>query len=629
MAYQAKNREKRDIYQEITNTIIEAMEKGELPWQKAWDGKIGAVLTAKPINGATKRPYTKENLIYLWYIAQNKGDGKDPRFYTFNQAKQLGYSIKKGAKGHVVKQGFFATKDRFGQPLPEDEQHWTYTLSTVFHASDVVQYVQVLDKDGQPVTEPVLDEKGQPKMNADGNPIVKCVFEQRPIPEYVPPTNGYTHEEVQELAENMLIRSGAVIKHDQADRAFYTPTKDEIHLPPRECFKELVDYYATALHELSHWTGHSSRLNRKMGTSFASPEYAKEELRAEMASVYLSMDLGLPVNTFSHAAYTQSWLKELKNDKMEFFKASNDAIKITNYLHNLVRERMQTKTQAEEKVQTVEPKAAMDTRESLLPAENVQITVFQLPEEKARGIRGFSFDEVGHPVRFDEYKPVYKEMQYEVKNPELLLEQLYQKLNSDKRPNAKDMQSLTMGDVVALNDQLYYVNKVGFARMEISSVKDRQYIKMLSNDEIKQIEKSQKEMVGEERYKQYQTDFRKVFHEGATTKLAECLGNPVKRYEKFIYDNALNFGLSSIRPADQKAWEKADKAFIMGQFEDALGNTAAMVTAAKIVQTHSPYAAIASTPFYAENLQKELMQTPEYKKITQDNELIACRAVSR
>ena len=583
MAYQAKNREKRDIYQEITNTIIEAMEKGELPWQKAWDGKIGAVLTAKPINGATKRPYTKENLIYLWYIAQNKGDGKDLRFYTFNQAKQLGYSIKKGAKGHVVKQGFFATKDRFGQPLPEDEQHWTYTLSTVFHASDVVQYVQVLDKDGQPVTEPVLDKKGQPKMNADGNPIVKRVFEQRPIPEYVPPTNGYTHEEVQELAENMLIRSGAVIKHDQADRAFYTPTKDEIHLPPRECFKELVDYYATALHELSHWTGHSSRLNRKMGTSFASPEYAKEELRAEMASVYLSMDLGLPVNTFSHAAYTQSWLKELKNDKMEFFKASNDAIKITNYLHNLVRERMQTKTQAEEKVQTVEPKAAMDTRESLLPAENVQITVFQLPEEKARGIRGFSFDE----------------------------------------------QSLTMGDVVALNDQLYYVNKVGFARMEISSVKDRQYIKMLSNDEIKQIEKSQKEMVGEERYKQYQTDFRKVFHEGATTKLAECLGNPVKRYEKFIYDNALNFGLSSIRPADQKAWEKADKAFIMGQFEDALGNTAAMVTAAKIVQTHSPYSAIASTPFYAENLQKELVQTPEYKKITQDNELIACRAVSR
>ena len=65
------------------------------------------------------------------------------------------------------------------------------------------------------------------------------------------------------------------------------------------------------------------------------PEYAKEELRAKMASVYLSMDLGLPVNTFSHAAYTQSWLKELKNDKMEFFKASNDAIKITNYLHNL------------------------------------------------------------------------------------------------------------------------------------------------------------------------------------------------------------------------------------------------------------------------------------------------------
>ena len=135
----------------------------------------------------------------------------------------------------------------------------------------------------------------------------------------------------------MLKNSGAKIFNDQADQAFYRPSTDEIHLPKVEAFPEIADYYATALHELGHWTGHSSRLNRiGMGsTQFGSSTYAKEELRAELASTFLSADLGIPMNTQNHAAYIDSWLQALKNDKTEIFKAANDASKIARYLRTM------------------------------------------------------------------------------------------------------------------------------------------------------------------------------------------------------------------------------------------------------------------------------------------------------
>lgn len=361
MAYRKSASSRKDIYQEITNRIIEEMEKGELPWQKAWNGKVGAALVASPVNGATGRPYSKENLIYLSCIMDSKGN-KDPRFFTFHQAQTMGYSIKRGSHGVAIKQGFYATKDKDGNPLPEAEYHWTSIISTVFHASDMVQRVPVLDKDGKQVVEPVKEEDGTPKIGRDGQPFVRRVFREEPLPPYVPKKQGYTHEETLELAEEMLRLSGAVIKHDQADRAFYRPSTDEIHLPPEAAFKELARYYATALHELGHWTGHSSRLNRDIQNPFGSPAYAKEELRAEMASTYLSADLGLPLNSISHAAYTQGWLKALKDDKMEFFKAANDAQKIANYLKGIVKERLQqldeqhTKQDAGKKEEQLAPK---------------------------------------------------------------------------------------------------------------------------------------------------------------------------------------------------------------------------------------------------------------------------------
>jgi len=116
---------KKDYYQEVTNEIIKAIEEGTTPWQQGWDSKVGAAIAAVPINGKTGRPYYKDNLIRLSIVMRRHGNSKDPRFFTFKQAKDMGYSIKKGAKSTLIRMGFYAEKDLEGNELPEDEKHWT------------------------------------------------------------------------------------------------------------------------------------------------------------------------------------------------------------------------------------------------------------------------------------------------------------------------------------------------------------------------------------------------------------------------------------------------------------------------------------------------------------------------
>ena len=113
---------KNDYYQEVTNEIIKAIEEGTTPWQQGWDSKVGAAIAAVPINGKTGRPYYKDNLIRLSIVMRRHGNSKDPRFFTFKQAKDMGYSIKKGAKSTLIRMGFYAEKDLEGNELPEDEK---------------------------------------------------------------------------------------------------------------------------------------------------------------------------------------------------------------------------------------------------------------------------------------------------------------------------------------------------------------------------------------------------------------------------------------------------------------------------------------------------------------------------
>ncbi len=135
--------------------------------------------------------------------------------------------------------------------------------------------------------------------------------------------------------EKIIANSAAPVNYDGGNRAYYSLMSDSIHLPEIKRFHTMQDYYATALHEIAHSTGHASRLNREMISIFGTSDYAKEELRAELASVFMQLDHDISVegkHFENHAAYLQSWLKSVRDDQKEFFAAVTDAEKISEYV---------------------------------------------------------------------------------------------------------------------------------------------------------------------------------------------------------------------------------------------------------------------------------------------------------
>jgi putative DNA primase/helicase len=155
-----------------------------------------------------------------------------------------------------------------------------------------------------------------------------------------------------------LQASGVEIRHDQADRAFYRPATDRIHLPACDSFQSADTYYATALHELGHWTGYPSRLDRDLAHPFGSVGYAKEELRAEIASLTVGDQLGIGHDPGQHAAYVKSWVQVLKEDPKEILRASRDADKISHYVLGLEKDRMPANVEKLPEVPRVQPEPA-------------------------------------------------------------------------------------------------------------------------------------------------------------------------------------------------------------------------------------------------------------------------------
>lgn len=285
----------QDFYKKVAETLIEKMEQGVAPWQKSWnDGGVGRF----PMNPTTGKRYRGGNILYL--MAQ---DRDDPRWMTFRQAAQEGAQVKKGEHGTPVIYWKFdeqrTKKDENGKP--------------------------VLDAEGKPVK--VTAQLERPRA------FVSYVFNAEQI-DGLPELNfkaDRTWEPV-ERAEGILEKSGAQIEHRTQPRAFYSLLQDKITLPAKEQFSDASRYYDTALHELGHWTGHESRLNRDMMHPFGSMEYAREELRAEISSMMVSGEVGLPHNTDNHAAYVQSWIQALRDDPKEIFRAAADAEKILEYV---------------------------------------------------------------------------------------------------------------------------------------------------------------------------------------------------------------------------------------------------------------------------------------------------------
>ncbi|MFL6451382.1 MAG: ArdC family protein [Bryobacteraceae bacterium] len=294
---------KRDHRQEVTDSIISLLEQGVAPWQKPWNG-IGI-----PMNPTTDKPYRGSNAVHLMATGLQRGFD-DPRWMTYKQASENDWQVKKGEKGTRIE--FWEVKDPSDEKsepgqvsvdsAEKSERRFIHKIYTVFNAQQI---------EGIPPHAPK---------------------ERAPF-------------EAIEAGERILASSCAKISHDQADRCFYHRATDSIHLPPKEAFNDAPGYYGTALHELSHWTGHPSRLNRSTlneSYRFGDPAYAKEELRAELSSVFLAAETGIPHDPASHAAYVGSWIEALKKDKNEIFRAAHDASAAADFVLSLDRERANT-----------------------------------------------------------------------------------------------------------------------------------------------------------------------------------------------------------------------------------------------------------------------------------------------
>lgn len=290
--------QRKPFHEEFADKIIAHLEAGTAPWQKPWHPGKGMSAPHNPASGAVYRGMNRVNLTLSGY--------EDPRWMTLRQANEQGLRIKPGSKAtQIVFYQFTEERDLVG----EDGK-------------------TVLDTEGKPQKRTVELDR----------PLLRFahVFNAEQI-EGMPPlelTDKAFEWEPVEKAESILAASGADIKHDQSDRAFYRYAEDAIHLPPKENFAEPGRYYGTALHELGHWTRHESRLNRENGP-FGSELYAREELRAEIASWMLGQDIGIPHDPGQHAAYVGAWVKALKKDPFEIVRACRDAEQIKQYVMEL------------------------------------------------------------------------------------------------------------------------------------------------------------------------------------------------------------------------------------------------------------------------------------------------------
>lgn len=282
-----------DIYQCVTDQIVAMLEAGVVPWRSPILGRSKA---GHPRNLNSGKPYRGVNVFLLAFTAYAKGYGSS-YWMTFNQAKERGGSVKKGEKASMV----------------------------IFWK----QYETTDKETGLPVKVPVLRYFNV--FNAEQVADVEIPDAVKFEPIYFQPL-----EAAERIATGYA--DGPVVTHDGGQKAFYRPTTDTVRLPERTRFASVEEYYSTLFHELSHSTGHSSRLDRKLDTDpkpFGSPDYGKEELVAEMSAAFLCSYAGInPVVIENQAAYLAGWLKQLKEDKRLVVSAAGQAQRAADWIRN-------------------------------------------------------------------------------------------------------------------------------------------------------------------------------------------------------------------------------------------------------------------------------------------------------
>lgn len=295
----AKMDRSNDIYQKVTDQIIAELEKGHAPWIRPWrDGE-----PPFPVNALSGRPYHGINVPLLWNSASQQSFASD-RWLTFHQVSGLGGQVRRGEKS---------------------------SLAVLY----LPRQLEETDAEGQPV----LDENGEPRMRHFGIirefrlfNLTQC--DGLPQTLYEPVVRP---GEPVDTAEAIALSSGVTLRHRNQSQAYYKPGADLVMMPQPRQFESTDAYYATLLHELTHATGHASRLNRPgiSGPKCTEARYAAEELVAEMGSAFLCAHCGIQAR-LQHSNYIGYWLDILRQDKHAVIRASGMARSACEWLINAV-----------------------------------------------------------------------------------------------------------------------------------------------------------------------------------------------------------------------------------------------------------------------------------------------------
>lgn len=294
----------------LVDAVMKNLEKGVGLWKQGWAGG-GA-----PVSGISGKQYNGINRMFLMAATAERGYS-DNRWVTFKQMEDKGWSFKRDEEGR----------------------------SRGKNAGVSIEYFELRDRQTkQPFDRHTLDGMTADERNEYMDENVY------PIRKYYRVFNGDViegipeRERVEHDPTGRNDRAEALIEHWSGTQspiryggsmAYYSSTKDEIHLPEKQDFVNMPEFYSTALHEIGHSTGHEKRLNRNLDGKFGSAEYAEEELRAEIASMFLEQDLGVAASEKhieNNSAYIGSWKSKIKEDPNVLFKAIADAERMTKFI---------------------------------------------------------------------------------------------------------------------------------------------------------------------------------------------------------------------------------------------------------------------------------------------------------
>jgi len=296
-----------NLYLDVTNQIVELLKSQKLTWDKPWiilskDGK-------RPHNALSGRNYSGLNQILL-SIRQMRTEYPYSGWMTFKQIQDEGGRVLAGNKASSIFHYKLMYSDNMGRKY-EPEQVLQMSLNEKqdleLRKNSLLLYYNVFNL-----------------AQTSGLSESYYALNEQPL---------LAEVEKDDTAENLITNTKARIIHMVANEACYNYVNDVIFLPERNQFKGTVPYYETALHEIAHWTGHKSRLDRSLKNVFGSDEYAKEELVAELCSAFLCAELGFSMSITNSAAYIQDWIRVLKADSRCIFKAIRGAEEAARFIH--------------------------------------------------------------------------------------------------------------------------------------------------------------------------------------------------------------------------------------------------------------------------------------------------------